>query len=317
MAAPDDTRTRADTACEHRSPVGRGYLVALAGVVLWSWTGIFIAYLFRHHALAPLTLAFWRDLFVALALLGGLAALRPMALRLERRDLRVLLLYGLSMISMNVSWTWSVGRNGAAVSTVLVYASPGITAVTARFLFGERLSLVRVLAFAASLAGCVLVARANDPAQWNLNAAGILVGLVSALAFTAYSLMGKVISRRGTDPWSATLFGFALAAVVLLPGAILMLPSSGPAASLLSLGTRWDGWAILVLLVVPTIGGYGLYTVSLNYLPTGTANLIATLEPVLTTLWAYLLLGESLNPQQLLGGVLIAGSVVSLRLEER
>lgn len=299
------------------SSLGRGYLVGLAAVVLWSWTGILIAYLLRHHALAPMTLAFWRDLLVAGALLAGLATFRPGALRAARGDLPFLALYGGALLLMNVTWTWSVAWNGAAVSTVLVYSSPGITSVAARFLFKEKLSLVRALAFATSLAGCVLVARANDPAQWHLNTAGILTGLLSALAFTLYSLLGKVASHRGTAPWTATLYAFCLAAAALLPLATLMLPASGPAASLLSLGVRWNGWLLLLLLVIPTVGGYGLYTVSLTYLRTGTANLIATLEPVLTTVWAYFLLGESLDGLQLLGGALIAASVVSLRLEEK
>jgi len=44
-----------------RSPVGRGYLAAVSGVVLWSWTGILISHLLRSHPIAPMTLALWRD----------------------------------------------------------------------------------------------------------------------------------------------------------------------------------------------------------------------------------------------------------------
>ena len=39
-------------------------------------------------------------------------------------------------------------------------------------------------------------------------------------------------------------------------------------------------WALIVLAVIPTIGGFGLYTASLGHLPAGTANLLATLEPI-------------------------------------
>jgi drug/metabolite transporter (DMT)-like permease len=218
---------------------------------------------------------------------------------------------------MNVTWTWSVAWNGAAVSTVLVYASPGLTGLAARWRYGEPLSAVRGLAFAGSLLGCVLVARAHDPAAWRLNGAGIAAGLLSAGSFTFYSMMGRSAARRGIDPWAATLAVFAVAAVALLPVAALSLPPSGPAASLLSLGGHAQAWGLLVLLAVaPTIGGYGLYTVSLQYLPAATANLLATLEPALTAVWAWWLLGESLAPVQLLGGGLILSSVLLLRLEK-
>lgn len=299
--------------------LNRGYLIGVSGVVLWSWTGIFISYLLKHYPLAPMTLALWRDVIVTGALFIGFGVFRRRALRVAPRDRKFLLLYGLSLTFMNVTWTWSVALNGAAVSTVLVYASPGITALAARVFFKERLSPVRIAAFVSSLIGCVFVARANDPAQWNLNAGGILVGMLSAFCFTGYSLMGKVMAHRRINSWTATLGAFAVAAAALLPIAALSLSGAGvDRASLLSLGAHWDGWLLLfVLAVIPTIGGYGLYAASLGYLAAGTANLIATLEPVLTTIWAYLLLHESLDPAQLLGGVFIIASVISLRLEEK
>lgn len=297
---------------------GRGYAAGLLGVFLWSWTGILIAHLLRTEPIAPMTLAFWRDAFVAAALAAGLGLLRPAALRLDRRHLPFLAAYGLSLVAMNFTWTWSVAWNGAAVSTVLVYASPGLTAVAARWRYGEPLTPLRGVAFAASLLGCVLVARAHDPAAWRQGALGIAAGLLSAATFTAYSMMGRASAKRGIDPWAATLAVFAVAAVALLPVALASLPPAGPQASLLSLGGRAHAWGLLALLaVVPTIGGYGLYTVSLQHLPAATANLIATLEPALTAVWAWWLLGESLAPVQLLGGGLIAGSVLVLRLEDR
>jgi drug/metabolite transporter (DMT)-like permease len=54
----------------------------------------------------------------------------------------------------------------------------------------------------------------------------------------------------------------------------------------------------------------------LNYLPASIANLIATLEPVFTTVSAYLLFGERLNGIQLIGGLMILGSVIFLRIHE-
>lgn len=300
------------------SSLNRGYAIGLTGIFLWSWTGIFISYLLRHFPLLPMTLAFWRDVFVVVTLVLVLAVVRRSALAAGAGQRRFLLLYGVSLTLMNVLWTWSVALNGAAVSTVLVYASPGITALAARYFFKERLSVVRLGAFAASLIGCVLVARATDPAQWDLNAAGILIGVLSAFGFTFYSMMGKATAHRRINSWTATLWAFVVAATVLLPIALIAASTSVPPSSLWSLGAQWDGWLILIVLaVIPTVGGFGLYTASLAHLPAGTANLLATLEPVLTTIWAYLLLGESLDGGQLLGATLIFASVMALRLEDK
>jgi len=65
----------------------RGVLIALAGTTAWATTGIFISVLLNRYQLAPLALAFWRDLFIAVVALAGLRVLRPAALRIGRKDL--------------------------------------------------------------------------------------------------------------------------------------------------------------------------------------------------------------------------------------
>jgi drug/metabolite transporter (DMT)-like permease len=74
---------------------------------------------------------------------------------------------------------------------------------------------------------------------------------------------------------------------------------------------------LVLLAVVPTVGGYGLYTVSLTHLPASTASLIVTLEPVMTAALAFVFLGERLTVLQTLGGGLILTGVVLLRLSDR
>jgi drug/metabolite transporter (DMT)-like permease len=87
---------------------------------------------------------------------------------------------------------------------------------------------------------------------------------------------------------------------------------------MLWLGSSVKGWGILFFLAVaPTLGGFGLYTMSMRFIPATTANLIATLEPVLTSVWAYFFLSELLKGSQLFGGLLILAGVVLLRASEK
>jgi drug/metabolite transporter (DMT)-like permease len=88
-------------------------------------------------------------------------------------------------------------------------------------------------------------------------------------------------------------------------------------ADLFWLGSALAGWGILFLLAAgPTVAGFGLYNVSLGYLPSSVANLILTLEPAFTTAIAYLLLGERLNGMQVGGSLMILGGMVFLRVYE-
>lgn len=296
----------------NRSLFNRGLLICLAGTTVWSTTAIFIAYLSNHYRLPPLVLAFWRDLFVALGLALGMGLLRPSLLRIpgSRRNVGFFAAYGFTLAVFNALWTTSVALNGAAVATVLVYSSPAFTALAERYLFGERFGLFRVVALVLSLAGCILTSGAYSRDAWSVNPLGIIVGLSAGLAFTAYSLFGKAAHRREISPWTATFGAFTMATAFLL-----LLQHR---ATLFWLGNQASGWALLAALaLVPTIGGYGLYTVSLAYLPAAVANIVVTLEPVMTGIMAYLILKEQMTFVQLLGGALILTGVFLLQGERR
>ncbi len=295
----------------HRSASLRGYFICGLGTAIWSTTAIFIAHLNTRYGLPPLVLAFWRDFFVVLGLGAGLALIWPGLLRVPdaRRRWLFFAAYGLTLAVFNALWTTSVALNGAAVATVLVYSSPAITSILEWWLFGERINRFRIIALALSLTGCVLTSGAYDAALWRVNPLGIAVGLAGGAAFSVYSLFGKATQRQEISPWTATLYAFA--------GATFFLGLLQRPATVFWLGPALDGWTVLLLLaLVPTIGGYGLYTVSLGYLPAGTANLIVTLEPVMTGIMAYLFLGERMTGVQLLGGVLILSGVFLLRAGE-
>jgi drug/metabolite transporter (DMT)-like permease len=304
-----------------RAAAARGYAVALAAAAVLSTTAIFIRYLTQTYAIPALVLAFWRDLFVCLVLLPLLGLLRPRLVGVERRHLPYLASYGLVLAGFNGLWTLSVALNGAAAATVLVYSSCAFTAVLGWWLLREQLGWGKLLAVAVSLGGCALVARAFEPAAWRANVTGIACGVLSGLAYAAYSLMGRSASHRGLDPWTTVLytFGFAAAfllAANLLPGVTPLGAATRP-ADLLWLGGSARGWgALFVLAAGPTLAGFGLYNVSLTLLPSSVANLVVSLEPPFTALLAFALFGERLDGAQLLGAALILAAVVVLRISE-
>lgn len=301
------------------SDLTRGYTAALGAAALLSTTAVFIRYLTVTTQLPALVLAFWRDVFVVLTLAPVLAVAQPALLRVERRHLGYLAAYGLMLSAFNAMWTLSVTFNGAAVATVLAYCSAAFTALLGWWLLKEKLNWGKLVAIALSIGGCVLVADALDPAAWGANFTGILTGVLSGLTYAGYSLMGRAASQRGLNPWTSLITTFGFAAVVLLgvnllPGEVI--PGGAVrAGDMFWLQTSWAGWGVLFLLAAgPTVGGFGLYNVSLSHLPSSVANLIVTLEPAFTTVSAYFFLGERLTVTQATGSLLIVGAVVFLRI---
>ena len=288
----------------------KGLLIAFAGTIIWASTGIFIGYLFAHYTIQPLTLSFWRALFMAAAMFAFFSLTKRSVLRISRGQLKFLLFYGVIVLPvMNVSWTSSVQLNGASVATVLVYSSPGFTALLALPLLKEPFTLKKFFAVILSVAGCVLVAKAYTPEVWQSNGWGFVVGIFSGVAMAAYSLAGRWSAKQFADSWTITAYGFLFVAATLL---VTQTP-----ASLFSLGAQYDGWLILLALALgPSVFGFGFYTMSLHYLPASTSAIIASLEPVLTAIMAIFILGESLNIIQWLGAAITVAAVVLVQNSE-
>jgi drug/metabolite transporter (DMT)-like permease len=302
-----------------QTTLARGYMMALISALFLSTTAIFIRHLTETYQMPSLVLAFWRDVFVVLTLLVTLSLLRPKLLHVSRPQIFYLIAYGLILSFFNATWTLSVAMNGAAAATVLVYCSAGFTALLGWWLLKERLSWAKIVAVGFSLGGCVLVSEALEPGVWQSNILGIVTGVLSGLCYAVYSLMGRSASKRGLSAWTTLLYTFGFAAVFLLifnllPGGILPGSAAAP-GDLFWLGTAWAGWAVLFMLAaVPTVAGFGLYNVSLSYLPSSVAQLIVTLEPAFTAAIAYIMFGERLNGIQMVGGLMILSAVVIMRL---
>lgn len=303
-----------------KSSYSKGYLIALSGTVFWSFTGILISYLSRNYALPSLVLAFWRDLFVSISLAFVFLVVSRRRFRLDHGSWKFMLLYGFTLSVFNSFWTFSVEYNRAAVATVLAFSSPAFTAILSRLVFKEKFDRLKVLSILFSLLGIFLVSGAYDPSMWKLNPLGLIFGLLTGVAFAFYNLEGKVASDRKIESWTALLYSFAIATVFLLlyNFGVDKFAGRSPLSDLLWLGDSASGWGLLLLLAIaPTLGGYGLYTLSLRYLPPTVANLIATLEPPLTAILAFFLLGEQLTAVQWIGSLLVFAGVILLRSADR
>jgi drug/metabolite transporter (DMT)-like permease len=296
-------------------------VIALLSAAILSTTAIFIRYLTQTYQIPALVLAFWRDLFAVVTLLAIMAVFRPQRLRVRREHWPILLVYGFVLAVFNALWTLSVAFNGAAVATVLAYTSAAFTAVLGWWFLKERLDWAKALAVAISLGGIVLVSGAWDPDAWGVNFLGILTGVLAGLAYAVYSLMGRSTAQRGLSTWTTVLYIFAIATVFLLifnllPGGVLPGAATRP-SDLMWLRDSYGGWLILFILAAgPTLAGFGLYNLSLSYLPSSVVNLIATTEPPFTATIAYFLLNERLTAIQIVGSTLILVAVILLRIRE-
>ncbi len=285
----------------------RGYIIVLSGTVIWALTGIFIKILLTTYQMDTLTIAFWRVLIVTAFLFAVFLLVDAKSLRLAPRDIVLFIFYGLIGVAIHqLVWITSVEYNGAAVATVIIYTSPAIVAVFAWRFLRETMDRSKLIALALTIIGCALVARVYDAQQIQLNWIGLAAGVGSAFTFATYSLLGRVATRR-YSAWTSLFYAF-------LFGTLFLTPLGLFARDFVPARLPLDGWGTLFFLaLVPTLGGFGAYTIGLTHLPASVASILAAAEPVTTAIVAYFVFGEVLDLPQLLGAGLILWGVIMLR----
>ncbi|MBE1425558.1 drug/metabolite transporter (DMT)-like permease [Desulfomicrobium macestii] len=296
----------------------QGFSAALASAVFLSTTSIFIRHLVMNFDMPPLVLACWRNIIVVATLVPLMLLFDRGLLRVDKVHIPFLAIFGVMLAGFNGLWAISVAQNGAAVATVMVYCSVAYTAILGWKFMGESLGALKFTAIALCLGGCALISGALSASAWQSNLAGVIAGLLTGLCYTAYSLMGRMTSTRGISPWTTLLYIFAFAGVFLflanLTGGWVPGSATTP-GDMFWLGSSVEGWTVMILLgAIPTVGGYGFYNVSLSLLDASVANIIVSLEPLFTAVFAFFLLGETLTPVQLLGSALLLSGMAAIKL---
>lgn len=296
----------------------KGYIFAAIATSCLAMTSLFIRELTVTYKVPALVLAFWRNLLAIAILFVVLLIFKPKLLKLERRHLPFMALYGLSVILFNITWTLSVVANGPSIATVIVYSSVPFTAILAFWLIKEVVRLPKVIAILLTLVGCAMVSLTSFSVK--LDWGGLLIGLASGLTYAIFTLFSRKAGQMGINPWTAFIYSFFFATLYvglfnlipfkLVPGQAANISEMMPVMPIL-------GWVLLLgLAIISTIIGFGAYNNSLVHLPAATANMFMTLEPIITSVLAYFLFHERLTVVQIFGGLLVVAAVLWIRWYE-
>ncbi len=279
----------------------RGYLLVLAAAAQWGLIGP-VAKVAFAAGMPPLTLAFWRVclgwlLFACLAVRRREATVRP-------ADLPMLLAFGVSGIAgLFGSLALAVDAGGAALAAVLLYTAPAWVALLARLFFREPMGPGKLTAVALTMLGVAGVSFGQGgTGAAAIGAPAILYGLLSGLTYALYYIFGKHFLTRYT---TTTIFLYAMPA-----GALVLAPfvayQSYP----------WQAWlAVGVMALVCTFGAYLAYYAGLKHLEATRAAVVATLEPVVAAVLAYVMWDETFGPLGYCGSALILAGVLLAMFE--
>jgi drug/metabolite transporter (DMT)-like permease len=281
----------------------RGVVMVVGATICWGTMAVVAKLLFRDQGVDPLLLVVVRAYLATLTLFLALGIIAPSHLRIDARMFRAAAIVGVGgLLTNNFLYFEAIHLTGVATALLLQYQAPILVALYALLIQGQRLSRRLGLSLILTLAGCALVVRVYDPAAIRLNLVGVLAGLGTAFAFAFYILTSRA-ALKFMRPWTLVAYGYLAASLVWLP--------IFPPWRILSLEFSGQTWgAFLAIATLGTVLPFGLFINGLKHLPPTQAGILAMLEPVVATVAAYLILGETLLPLQILGGGLVLAGVV-------
>ena len=270
-------------------------------VLLFGLAGLFAKWI----SLPSVGITFGRVLFSSVTL-GLYMLIRRQPFRISSKaDLLLLILAGIVLALHWWAFLESIQRSSVAIGTITFSSFPLFVTFLEPIVFKKRLTVGNVLTALAVLVGVVITVPAFSFEDRYFQ--GIVIGMVSSLAYAVLTLMNK----RFVNRYSGTQTAFceqATAAVVLLPLALRanLQPSAADIGLLLFLG------------VVTTALAHTLFITSLKQLPAQLAGITSSMETVYAIIFAWILLREIPTAREIAGAVIIIGAVLlSYYLEDR
>ncbi len=275
--------------------------VLLAGIC-WGVIGLFSRYL-ADSGFSSVQITFCRSAVTAAAIGAAVLYRRPAALRICKKDIWMFIGTGwCSIIFFNICYFTAIQLTTLSMAAILLYTAPSIVMVLSVLLFKETFTPGKAVCLVLSFTGCALV---SGLGVGSLNIPGILAGLGAGFGYALYSIFGRYALLR-YEPFTVTAWTFFMASVGLLGfchiGEIGMLIEKTPS----SLG------AVVLLGLVSTALPFALYTEGLRMMEAGRASILASVEPLTSTLIGVAVFGEMLSFASICGIVCILLAIILL-----
>jgi drug/metabolite transporter (DMT)-like permease len=246
----------------------------------------------------PITVLFLR-FTIAAVVMNLIMILRRTAYPRSLVLLELILLGAIAYVGESLAYFLALKMASAGLVALLLYIYPVlVTALSAIFL-KEHLTRVKIVALFLALSGTALTLRITSGGSLM----GILLGIAAAVDYAIYILLGSRIVRRSGPMASTTVIITSTAGVYV--GIVAIHGTTYPTTS--------TGWiAIIAIALISTVLAFVTFFAGLKRIGPTSASTLSTFEPIVAVVLAAIVLGETISPIQIFGGILILTAVVLL-----
>jgi len=256
----------------------------------------------------PVTLTFLRSFIAAVALVI-IILIRRQKIVFERKDWGKLIFLSVLAISLNQFFFLSGIRYSTASNAALFYGTtPALVLVISVLRGMETLSWKKSSGVVLAFVGILLIVFEHGLDFGSDHTFGNVLLVLAVISWALYTVLGRpLILRYGA---------FATSAATMILGMVIFLPFGilntlrFPIANL----TLPDWGGLLYLALFTSIFAYFLWYYALGKVEASKVAIFANLQPVMTTIFAVVILGQGISHQFMIGGAIaLAGVVLTQR----
>jgi len=280
----------------HRQAVA----LMVCATLLWSIAGVVTRHLSPElQREGRFEITFWRSFFAALFVGAYLMLARAKGgLRSVVATGWAGLVSGLCWATMYSAFMLALTLTTTANALVVLSVGPLVAALLARLVLGTRVGLRTWVAIVAAMIGIGWMFMQDAAGLGGTHLAGMLLAFAVPFA-AAVNLVTLQYTRKRVDLIPAVFLGGTMSALAMLPFSLAFQATLSDIALLALLGFFQLGLPCMFLVIVA------------RRLPAHEVALLALLEVVLGTLWAWLGAGETPTNATLIGGAIVLGALAA------
>ncbi|MFN8352980.1 MAG: DMT family transporter [Spirosomataceae bacterium] len=283
-------------------------------ITIFFWGSNFAAGKIALQSFDPYSAALVRFSVGALLLMAMLYRANKGFPSINLREWGLALLAGfMGVFLYNVLFFSGIQHMPTIRASLIIAFSPIVISLMSSAFFDEKIGLIKWIGIVVSLAGALIVVCRGDfsvvfsSSAWGL---GELLILVSVLAWTIYTLAGKVALRQ-IPALTLSAYSTVIGCVLLLGPAL----QHGLTTELSQASWKSIGAAVYMGATATALGFVWFYE-AVRQLGASTTTAVGNLTPVFAVLIAVVFLGESLSLSTSIGGLLVIGGILLTNLQK-
>ena len=281
----------------------KGYLFIAIAATLWGASATIVKHLFNIQY-PPLIIVQTRVSIAFVVLAVFFLVTNPRTLAFRIRDVPHFFFVGVCGIAgSNYFYYFAIKESNVATAIVVQYSAPIMVALYAIVVQHEKMTRFKLLSLIFSTVG-IFLAVGGMNGLLVANHKGIVLALAAAVSYAIFNLAGKPLTKK-YSVWSSLVF--------TLGAATLFWLVVQPPQTILAAGYSFTDWKVFTLVSTTSIlVPYSFYFFGLQYLTPTRAIITSTLEPIVAIATAFIFLGGSMGALQIVGAVLVIGSIILL-----